>query len=139
MGWYDYWYYWYLYWRLRKKRPPSAIRDLKATLTKGANMTIATLTWTPPTTRTDGTVLAANQIAGADIFDSATPGPAVPIGSVVGDAGMFVTNALSVGTHIFTVVTRDTNGVSSANSNMASAAVIAAAPSAISDLKVVLS
>ncbi len=105
-------------------------------------MSTATLTWSPPTTRTDvpPTPLPPDQIAGADIFDSASLTPTMPIGSVMGAAGTFMTAVLSVGLHNFTVVTRDTTGHSSAPSNVASVTVVAtlANPSAITDLVAVL-
>lgn len=105
-----------------------------------ATVSTATLTWTPPTTRTDGTVLPPDQIAGADIFDSASSTPAVAIGSVDGAAKSFSTGVLAVGVHNFTVVTRDTTGHSSAASNMATITVPAtlANPAAVTDLAATL-
>ncbi len=116
---------------------PSAVRNLNV---KGTKMATSTLTWTPPTTRTDGTPLTPDQIAGADIFDSFSTTPTVPIGSVVGAIGTFMTGVLLVGIHGFTVVTRDTTGHMSAPSNIASVTVPAtqASPSAITDLVAVL-
>ena len=103
-------------------------------------MATATLTWTPPATRTDGTVLTPDQIAGADIFDSASSTPTTPVGSVSGASGSFTTDTLAVGVHNFTVITRDTTGHSSAASNMASVTVpaVLANPSAVTDLAAVL-
>jgi len=103
-------------------------------------MATASLTWTPPTVRTDGTALPPDQIVGADVFDSASPTPAVPIGSVSGASGSFSTDVLSVGVHNFDVVTRDTTGHSSADSNMASVTVpaVLANPAAVTDLAAVL-
>jgi hypothetical protein len=63
-------------------------------------MSTATLTWTDPTTRTDGTPLAPSDIAGVDIYDTGT--------------GTYLTGLLAVGQHTFTVVVRDTSGHSSA-------------------------
>ena len=96
------------------------------------------LTWTPPTTRTDGSALPANQIGAANIFD-AISGTPVQIGSVQGAVGTFTTGQLSPGTHVFTVVTCDTEtpAVCSAPSNGFQVNIAAppmAAPSAISDL-----
>ena len=98
-------------------------------------MSTATLTWTPPTMRTDGTTLPPDQIAGADVYDSASSTPDA-IGSVAGASGSFTTDTLSVGVHNFTVITRDTTGHSSAASNMASVTVpaVLANPAAVSDL-----
>jgi|SRR5215475_5162122 len=105
-------------------------------------MATATLTWDPPTFRTDTppTPLPPDQIAGADIFDTFSVDPSVPIGSVVGAAGTFTTDVLAVGTHNFTAITRDTTGHSSASSNMASVTVAAtlANPAAITNLTAVL-
>src|SRR6266478_2728338 len=114
---------------------PSAISNLRV---KGFNMATATLTWAPPTTRTDGTTLPPDQVFGADIFDTAAT-PAL-IGSVMGAAGTFMTGVLSVGIHNYTVVTHDTTGHSSASSNVASVTVpaILANPSAITNLMAVL-
>ena len=103
-------------------------------------MATATLTWTPPVTRTDNTALTPDMIAGADIFDTASATPATPIGSVTGAAGTFTTDVLAVGVHNFTVITRDTTGHSSAASNVASVTVVAtlANPLAITDLAATL-
>ncbi len=101
-------------------------------------MATSTLTWTPPTTRTDGTPLTPDQIANATIFDDAATPPM--IGTVTGAAGTFMTPVLSVGIHNFTVVTNDTTGHSSAPSNVASVTVVAtlANPSSITDLVAML-
>ncbi len=115
---------------------PSTIRNLRAV--KGTKMSTATLTWTPPTTRTDGTPLTPDQIANATIFDDAATPPM--IGTVTGAASTFMTPVLSVGIHNFTVVTNDTTGHSSAPSNVASVTVVAtlANPASITDLAAVL-
>src|SRR5258706_132440 len=115
---------------------PSAIRNLR--VTRSITMATSTLTWTPPTTRTDGTPLTPDQIANATIFDDAATPPM--IGTVTGAAGTFMTPVLSVGIHNFTVVTNDTTGHSSAPSNVASVTVVAtlANPSSITDLAAVL-
>jgi hypothetical protein len=141
-----------LFWLFRHHHPPSSappqpafIRklDLLIRYHKGLPaMSTVTLTWTPPTTRTDGVALSPDEIAGADIFDTASlpaPGP-TPIGSVIGATGTFMTGVLSVGVHGFTVVTRDTTGHSSAPSNLASITVPATAanPAAVTDLSAVL-
>ena len=99
-------------------------------------MSTATLTWTAPTTRTDGTALPPDQIASADIFDSSSSTPTVAIGTVTGAAGSFTTGVLTVGVHNFTVVTTDTTGHVSAASNVPSVTVAPtlANPSAITDL-----
>lgn len=101
-------------------------------------MSTATLKWTNPTTRTDGTPLAATDIASTDIFDSASPGG--PIGTVPGGATTFTTDTLSVGDHAFTVVVQDTTGHRSAPSNGATVTVPAtlANPSPVADLAATL-
>lgn len=116
--------------------PPAAAGDLKAS----TKMSTATLTWTDPKTRTDGTALPASEIASVAIFDSAAANPAVAIGTVAAGVGTFTTLILSVGTHSFTVVVTDTTGHVSAASNAASVTVspTQAPPGAVSDLVVVL-
>ena len=98
-------------------------------------MATASLKWTAPTTRTDGSALTPDMIAGSDVFDGANM-----IGSVVGAANMFTTDVLAVGDHSFTVVVRDTAGHSSAASNVATVTVPAtlANPSAVTDLTATL-
>lgn len=87
-------------------------------------MSTATLTWVNPTARTDGTALAPADIASVDVFDSASPGPA--IGSVKGgDTVTFTTDVIAVGDHTFTVVVNDTTGHKSAPSGGATLTVAA--------------
>lgn len=104
--------------------------------------TVATafLSWTEPTTRTDGSPLAPADVLSTDIFDSTSLTPLVPIGTVQGAANAFVTGVLSVGPHNFTVVVNDTTGHASASSNVASVTVAPtlANPAAVSDLAAVL-
>jgi hypothetical protein len=131
------------FWRHLHK-PPAAVCDLQVKITEFENrrkhhMSTATLTWTPPIIRTDGSPLAATDIASASVFDSLSPTPATPIGTVVGALGTFTTGPLSAGVHIFTVTTTDTNGDVSAPSNAASGTVALAAPAAITNLAVVVS
>lgn len=100
-------------------------------------MSTETLTWTLPTTRTDGSPLAATDIASTDIFDSFSATPTVPIGNVAAPAATFTTAVLGVGTHNFTVVVNDTTGHSSTASNVFTETVAAtlAPPSPVADLK----
>lgn len=122
--------------------PPRAVRDLKARQyrryywKRNAYVSTATLSWSLPTTRTDGSALNANEIASFDIFDSSSPTPAVAIGNAPGPATGFTTPVLSVGNHGFTVVLNDTTGHTSAPSNVAAITVAPtlAAPSAVSNL-----
>ena len=103
-------------------------------------MATATLTWTVPTTRTDGSALTPDMIASIDIFDSAAPDSSVPIGSTKGAQTTFTTDILTVGVHNFDVVVNDTSGHASSASNIASVTVVAtlAAPSAVTDLAATL-
>ena len=107
----------------------------------------ATLTWTIPTLRADGTALPESQIAKFDIFDA--PGAPVPnptfiaIGTVTGPfttpTATFTTGTLLSGSqHTFMVSSTDTVGDVSAQSNLISVTVPLAGPAAIADLKVVL-
>lgn len=102
-------------------------------------MSTATLRWTDPTTRVDGAPLDSSEIASIDVFDDTGTGPVLQ-GSVSGAGTTFSTQTLSVGLHTFTVVVNDTTGHVSATSNMAQVIVpaILAAPSAVTDLAVVL-
>jgi hypothetical protein len=119
------------------------IRHLQLNIHYSRSHTVSTasLTWTAPTTRTDGSALTPAEIASTDIFDSASSTPALPIGTVQGAANAFTTTVLSVGPHSFTVIVRDTTGHSSASSNVASVTVPAtlASPTAVSDLAATLS
>jgi kumamolisin len=106
---------------------------IQQALAGGSVAASATLRWTVPTVRTDGTALPAGQVAGADIYDGATP-----IGNVTGAVAVFVTGALTPGSHTFTVVTRDTDGGKSTPSNGATGVNQLAPPAAITDLTVVI-
>lgn len=81
-------------------------------------MSTATITIVNPTTRTDGSALAPTDIAGIDIFDSASPTPAVAIGHVTGAGTAFTTGVLTVGDHGFAAVWTDTTGHVSGPSNV---------------------
>lgn len=69
----------------------------------------ATITWTDPTTRTDGTSIYPDTFS-VQIYDSASPTPATPIGSVAEGIQTFTTPALSVGMHNFTLTVTDSEG-----------------------------
>lgn len=119
------------------KRSIFAALMLAAALTQ-AQAASEVLTWTPPTTRTDGSALPADQIGGANIMD-AISGTPTQIGSVQGAVGTFTTGELAPGTHVFTVVTCDTEtpAVCSAPSNGFQVVIAAppmAAPAAVTDL-----
>ena len=99
-------------------------------------MTTAVLTFTDPTTRTDGSPLAAADIASVDIFDSVDGNRASQIGTVPTTGLTFTTGALSPGVHAFTAVVNDTSGHVSAASDVVTLTVVAtiAPPSPITDL-----
>lgn len=104
-------------------------------------MSTATLTWTVPTTRTDGSSLDPNDIASIDILDDLNDGSGpFTIGSVSGAGTSFTTGLLTVGLHNFSVLVNDTTGHVSAQSNIAQLDVPAtqAAPSAVTDLAATL-
>jgi hypothetical protein len=92
----------------------------------------ATLTWTAPTIRTDG-----SPITGAlttQIWDAVAGTPAVQIGT---GASPFTTPMLDVGGHSFSVIVCEAGGQCSAPSNMAAVMIAPAPPappSAVSDL-----
>ena len=130
------WWHWFFR-RHHHKYPPSPPKHLKVKL----NMANATLTWVLPTTRTDGSPLAASDIASVSIFDVSTEDPSHHmIGSATGPATTFTTDTLTVGFHNFTVGVVDTAGHVSADSNVASVEVIStlADPSPATGLTAVL-
>lgn len=101
-------------------------------------MSTVTLKWTVPTLYNDGSVLTAAMVDHADIFDSASATPLVPIGTVKGTINTFTTGVLTVGVHNFTVETTDTNGHESVPSNVFSANILptgtGALPNPVTDL-----
>jgi len=104
-------------------------------------MSTATLSWTVPTTRTDGSPFTPDQVMEIDVFDMSDAVPVnTLIGTVPGAGTSFVTGVLDVGNHSFTVIVRDTTGHSSAASNVAAVTVPAtlANPAAVTDLAAVL-
>lgn len=99
-------------------------------------MSTATLSWTNPIARTDGTPLSPDEIASVDVLDAVDGAPAEVIGSVTGAGTSFTTGLLSVGSHAFSVVVNDTTGHKSAPSNTAIIVIAPtlAAPNAVTDL-----
>jgi hypothetical protein len=100
-------------------------------------MTTATLSWTDPTARTDGTALSPSEISTIDIFDDIGDGKGPQkIGSVTGAGTSFTTGTLAVATHTFTAIVNDTTGHSSATSNAVQLIVAAtlAAPNPVANL-----
>lgn len=104
-------------------------------------MSTATLTWTNPTSRLDGTPLSPADIASIDLFDDLGDGNGPQqIASLSGPDTNFTTQVLSVGSHTFTNVVNDTTGHSSTASNGAQLTVppTLAAPSPVTDLAATL-
>ena len=104
-------------------------------------MSTATLTWTIPTTRTDGTPLAPSDVASVSVYDDASPTPAVALAVLPGSPVTFTTDTLSPGVHDYTVVVTDVQGNASAASNIATVTVplpALARPSAVTDLAAAL-
>jgi hypothetical protein len=124
------------------KQPPRAarIRELELKIRyfhhqKGYfTVTTATLNWSNPTTRTDGTALSATEIASIDVFDNGAQ-----LANIVGAATTFQTKALAAGNHAFEVFVNDTTGNKSGPSNIATITVPSTAPpSAVTNLTAVL-
>jgi hypothetical protein len=99
-------------------------------------MATVTLTFTDPTTRTDGSALLPASIASVDIYDSVDGNRASQIGTVQTTGLTFTTGVLSAGVHAFTAIVNDTTGHSSAPSNIVTVTVVTALanPSPITDL-----
>lgn len=122
----------------------AAIAMLIAIGTQGASAQTATLTWSNPATRVDGTALALIDIASVELYDSGSD-PTVPVSSLPpsSTSAMTVTMPIAPGNHSFTVVVTDKAGNRSAPSNAAAVTVPApaqlAAPSAVTNLAVTLS
>ncbi len=110
--------------------------DLHIFYQRRLTLSTATLTWAPPSIRTDGAALAPGEIAFTDVYDSAAVDPTTPIASVPGAAASYTTDVLVVGMHNFTVIVQDTTGHRSAASNTASVDVpaVLANPAAVVDL-----
>lgn len=99
-------------------------------------MTTATLRWTDPVTRVDGSALAAADIASVEISNTHSDGTVEILGSVLSGVQSFTTGVIAVGVNAFTVAVKDTSGHVSSMSNAALVVVIPtlAAPSAVTDL-----
>lgn len=140
-------------WRWWSRPAPSPATNLQATLRRTHHhhrrkgiwrrdtMTIATLRWKDPSTRVDGSPLAAGDIGSVSIRDITSDGVETEIGSVLSGVQSFTTGVLSVGDHAFSVVVHDTAGHSSVRSNVAAVTVVAtlAAPSPATELVAELS
>lgn len=103
-------------------------------------MTTATIRWTDPTARTDGSFLAQGDIASIEVTDSHPDGSSEVLGNVLPGVQNFTTGPLAVGDHAFTMVVKDTTGHSSARSAVATVTVVAtlADPSPVTDVTAVL-
>lgn len=88
-----------------------------------------TLNWTNPTTRTDGSPLAATDIATVLVFDAYNGAAPAQVGNV-GNATHWNSPDLSgeTGTHVYTVVVQDAEGNQSAASSPVSLNVSTLAP-----------
>ena len=81
-------------------------------------MTTAVLQMVMPTTRADGSTLAATDIDHVDIYDAVADNPSVPIGTLKPAGTVFTTDTLTTGTHHFAFTVTDTGGHVSAMSNV---------------------
>lgn len=91
-------------------------------------MSTVNLNWVLPTARSDGSPLAASEIASVDVFDMAATEPTVAVGTISGAATGFVVVAPSVGDHGYTAVVTDTGGRKSVPSNVGVVAVVVPPP-----------
>jgi hypothetical protein len=124
--------------RRRHKAPPKPahIRELVLILYYKGHIAMNTviLNWSNPVTRTDGSALAASEIASINVFDGTTQ-----LANLIGAVTTFQTKELPAGDHSFTVVVNDNNGNSSGPSNVATVTVPALAPpSAVTNLTAAL-
>lgn len=86
-------------------------------------MATATLKWTLPATRVDGSPLAAADITLIDVLDNGAV-----IATLPGQPQDYTTDTLTVGDHAFTVVVQDSGGRRSDASNVAAVNVPEVAP-----------
>ena len=78
----------------------------------------ALISWKAPTTRADGTALAANQIAGYELYHSADGSSNLAkLTSLNANELSIVVDDLSAGTHYFALATKDTGGLQSTMSS----------------------
>jgi hypothetical protein len=76
------------------------------------------LSWTPPTTRTDGSSLAQSEIAGYRIFRGATQSDLVEVENVTGNATTYEFSNVPAGTYYFALKAYDVDGNESDFSNV---------------------
>lgn len=103
-------------------------------------MTTATIRWTDPVSRIDGSLLAPADIASIEVTDSNPDGSSEVLGNVLPGVQNFTTGPLAVGDHAFTMVVKDTTGHSSARSAVTTVTVVAtlADPNPVTDVTAVL-
>lgn len=94
-------------------------------------MSTATITWVDPPSISPDTFTV-------DIFDSLSPTPAVPVGSVAMGVQTFTTGPLAVGTHVFTLDAVNSEGVASAMSKGFAGVVMSVAPATPTDIVVTI-
>lgn len=99
-------------------------------------MSTATITWTLPTTRVDGSALAPTDILGIQILDAVNGAPAAQIGEPSGAVTSFTTPTLAGGTHVFTLIVIDTSGTVSAASTPVSLNIVLPAPNPVTNVTV---
>lgn len=102
------------------------------------DMARATLNWTLPTERVDGTALDPSEIDRTDIMMSAdgganfsSPAPVLPT-----EPQTFVVDNLTVGSYVFRAIVIDTDGRASDMAEVTGS--VLAAPAAITDLSVTI-
>jgi hypothetical protein len=92
-----------------------------------------TLTWTNPTTHTDG-----SPITGAlttQVWDTVTVSNQPPANTQIGTGtSPFQTGQLATGSHAFTVINCEANAACSTASNVFTATISAVAPAAVTNL-----
>ena len=87
------------------------------------------LVWNFPTTRTDGSPLATADIAGVKISRNGAD-----LTTVTSPTNSFVDMAPLMGSNVYIATVMTTDGMESTPSNSAAVTVVAAPPSAITDL-----
>jgi len=101
------------------RNPGSNVTSSSATLSIAAVVKTgsAVISWQAPTTRADGTALAAAKFAGYDLYhsDSSANG-LTKLTSLNANELNIVVDDLAVGTHYFALTTRDVDGLESAKS-----------------------
>jgi hypothetical protein len=113
-----------------KLRTALAAALMLGSLPSLAEAASVTLTWTAPTTRTDGSPITG--ALSTQVWDAAGGGPAAQIGTA--STSPFTTPQLAPGSHSFYVVVCEAGGQCSAPSNVVPETIVIAAPAAVIDL-----